>query len=198
MIHSFYSNITSTQSQPLIINIICKHNLHYLHYTELHNSKPTIVITYIFSGAFYHRASIIECRKRTVNAFVVAGPQLLKQLPTATWATTANTSDCFKRALKMLLIQWVDFSMQITTPLRNCAWGEHIKVYNINININIKIGSSLLIVYITFLLLYITTRVQGLEEYDEELYHSTLTLTFVTRDFHPSIHPCTLDSSGNI
>jgi len=34
-----------------------------------------------------------------------------------TRATSANMSDCFKRALKTLLIQWVGVLLQMTAPL---------------------------------------------------------------------------------
>jgi len=51
-----------------------------------------------------------------------AGTQLRNQLMVATRATSTNTSDCFKRALRMLLFQWVDVSLQMTAPLRKVPW----------------------------------------------------------------------------
>jgi len=60
------------------------------------------------------------------RAFAVTGPQLWNQTSVATHATSANISDCFKRALKRLLFQWVGVLLQMAVPLSNCYRGRPI------------------------------------------------------------------------
>jgi len=59
------------------------------------------------------------------RAFSVTGPQLWNQLPVTTRATSTNTSDCFRRALKAILFQCVCVCilLQLTAPLRNSSRG---------------------------------------------------------------------------
>jgi len=74
------------------------------------------------------------------RAFSVTGPQLWNQLPVSIRTTSANTSDCFKRALKTFLFQWVSVLLQLTAPLSNSYGGGYNKSHNININVNIVVG----------------------------------------------------------